>query len=144
MTIKLRWPWVGDDAAPDPAKSESKFRIDFKEPAEPADDEEFSEDWGVEMTVPLRHVSALFAERGWALSRPGTGPQPSPQELAALITESIMAVADHETGSYFNMGRFLTLADTDFPEDVDIYLHIGTATRRQPVEVEETEGDELD
>lgn len=119
------------------------IHIEFTDAPEPPEPEFDDEAWDVEMAVPLARISALFAEHGWALARPGQGTQPSPVELAALITECVIAVSEHPGGSWFPMARFLTVVDDAYPDDVDIYLNIGTATRREPVEDSE-EADEID
>lgn len=124
-----------DRGEPEPVP-DATVHFEFADAPGPAEPEIDDERWKVEMAVPLSQISALFASRGWALARPGKGTQPSPTELAELLTELVNAVSEQPGGSYCPLARFLAVHDTEFPDDVDLYLHIGTATNQNPTDTE--------
>lgn len=93
--------------------------------------------WDIEMTVPLRTIAGVFAERGWRYSHGDQLITPDARNLAEIIIQMIATIEDDEA-TYHTLGRFLVIKDADFPGDIDVYLHVGTAT---PKSEEESDSD---
>jgi len=101
--------------------------VDSQQPGEP---ELGPDDYTVQMEVSLYTVAAIFASNGWHIIRPGQGPQPSALEVAHVLTEMIATLDEvPEINTFHQYARFAAIRSDEFPDDIDLYLHIGTATK---------------
>ncbi|MDG4825986.1 hypothetical protein O7635_29405 [Asanoa sp. WMMD1127] len=110
----------------------------FEEPIQEDIPEAF--DFELEMSVGPRKIAAIFMDQGWQLAVGDTIGIPLPYGIAQFIAEQSAALLESpEAAAYAPIGRMLFLKDdVDFPDSVDIYLHLGTAARVHTDETEET------
>ena len=110
----------------------------FAEPPAPRVVEPQSAKFKVEMEMGLHALCGLFGAYGWQLARPGKGPQPSAEDLAELLTDLADETSDLGSNGFATIARFLAINTADFPGDTDLYLYIGTATKTETAQEEES------
>ena len=124
---------LGPDEPPRPTPPTGRHRVRFRSPERPEDPVIEPDGYTVQMEMSLHTVASLFASHGWQLARPGAGPQPSPQEIGTLLAEMIVTLDESDVpdgaSSFYQFARFVAVRSDEFPDDIDLYLHIGTATR---------------
>lgn len=108
---------------------EKTEKFNFSEHINPDDDvSDIEIDWDIQLDMPLRQLAAMFYQNGWQIARPDMPAQPGVNQLAQIITELISTV-DDKPDSYTASARLLALRDSDYPNNVDLYVYVGTAER---------------
>ncbi|WP_144121146.1 hypothetical protein [Catellatospora sichuanensis] len=87
-------------------------------------------EWDLKMAVAIRKLSAIYVEQNWHLHFEGKGMGvPLPAGLLEFIAVNVADLHASEA-QYSGLGRMLFFRDQDYPDDIDIYLHVGTASPR--------------
>lgn len=130
MIRDLIWRWLlGAQEAPGPEPRVVPFR--FRDAELRPEPEVAPSGYEVEMSVSLHALAGIFGAHGWQLARPGRGPQPSPEDLADVLADMVLAQESYGDGAenaFYQFARFAVIRNADFPGSVDLFLNIGTAT----------------
>ncbi|MCG5459604.1 hypothetical protein PSH03_005387 [Micromonospora sp. PSH03] len=79
------------------------------------------------MALTTRELAGIYTSKGWRIA--GThGENPSRSELLMVMGRLAAHLTEHGDASYSNTARLMAVKDEDFPDNVDFYLFIGTAS----------------